>query len=87
MIEDGAKTVDAGVAVEAEMAEVLRDGVPVRLDKDRRCGESFHDVVDNDFHFWGENELNAMLQQGVNGTKPTGEIVQEFTILTNASKE
>ena len=82
LVEHGAKTVDAGVAVEAEG---IRDGVPFREEQDRMCGESFHDVPDNDFHFWGENKSNAMPQQGVNRGKPSGESVQEFTIISSSS--
>ena len=82
LVADGAKAVDAGVAVEAEMAEVIGDGVLFREDQDRMCGESVIDAPDNGFHFWGENELNTMPQQGVNRGKPSGESVQEFTILS-----
>ena len=64
LLEGGAKTVGAGV--EAERAGVVGDGVPVRVDHDRRDGMFVKDVPDDDLYFWGENELNALLQPGVN---------------------
>ena len=60
--ESGAKTVYAGVAVKAERAGVVGDGVPVRLDQDRRGDEFVEDAPDDGLHFWGENELNTLLQ-------------------------
>ena len=75
LLESGAKTVDAGVAVEAERVGVVGDGVPVRLDQDRGGGEFVADIPDDDLHFWGENEHNPLLQQGVSyegSIHPTG---------------
>ena len=45
------------------------------------------DAPDDGLHFWGEYEFNALLQQCVNGTEPSGEILQEFSVVPNASKE
>ena len=65
LVEDGAKIVDAGVAVEAEMPEVVRDGVPFRKDQDHIYGESFHDVPDNDLYFWDETNLTICLSRAL----------------------
>ena len=43
------------------------------------------DVPDDDLYFWGENELNALLQPGVNEAKPSGYIFPSISIVLNAS--
>ena len=62
LFESGAKTVDDGVPVEAERAGVVGNGVPVRINQDRKGSEFVEDAPDDDFHFRGENELNTLLQ-------------------------
>ena len=57
------------------------------MDQDRRGGELEEDAPDDGLHFRGKNEHNTMLQQDVNGAERDGEILQEFSIVPNASKE
>ena len=85
LFESRAKTVDAGIAVEVKRSGVVSDGVPVRVDQDQGGGEFVEDPADDGFHVRGENELNASLTQGVNGAEPSGKVLQEFTVVPNAS--
>ena len=45
------------------------------------------DAPDDDLHFWGDNEYNALFQQCVNGAEPSEEILQFFYVEPNASKK
>ena len=38
-------------------------------------------------HFRGENVLDALFQQGVNGTEASGNILLKYSIVSNALKE
>ena len=69
MLEGGAEIVDAGVAARAERAGVVGDSFAVHVDQDWRSGEFVEGVRDDYLLFWGENEMYALLQQGVNRTK------------------
>ena len=85
LFESRAKTVDAGVAVKAKRSGVVNNGVPVRVDQDRGSSEFVKDLADDSFHFRGENELNALFKQGVNGSEPSGKVLQEFSVVSDAS--
>ena len=65
LLEGGAEAVQSGVSVQAEGAGVIGDGVPVRVDQDRRTDEFSEELSDDGFHFWNENELNTLLEQAV----------------------
>ena len=65
LLEGGTEAVQAGVTVQAEGAGVVGDGVPVRVDQDRRTDEFSEELSDDGFHFWNENELNTLLEQAV----------------------
>ena len=87
LLEGNAKAVEAGVAVQAERAEVVGDGVPVRVDEDRRGGEFLEEWPDDGFHFRSENEFNTLLEQSINVAEPGGEIIQEFAVVPKASEK
>ena len=86
LFEGCADTVDAGIAVQAEGAGVVGDGVPVRIDQNRGSGE-FAELSDDGFRFRGEDELDTLLEQGFDGAKPSGNILQESVIVPNTSDE
>ena len=69
LLESGHQTVDDGIAIKAEKAGFLGDGVPVRGENARRGGEFVDDAPGAGPHFRGGNELNTLLQQGVNGRR------------------
>ena len=75
LFESRAKTVDAGVAVEAEGSGVVSDGVPIQVDQDRGGSDFMKDLADDGFYFRSENEDNALFEQGVNGSETSGKIL------------
>ena len=85
LLEGGAEAVQAGVTAQAEGAGVVGDSVPVRVDQDKRTGESSEELSDDGFHFRRENEFNALLEQGVNRAEPGGKVLPEFAVVPKAS--
>ena len=85
LLEGGAEAVQAGVTAQAEGAGVVGDSVPVRVDQDKRTGESSEELSDDGFHFRRENEFNALLKQGVNRAEPGGKVLPEFAVVPKAS--
>ena len=45
------------------------------------------DLGNDSFHFQVENELNALFEQGDNGSEPSGEGLQEIMVVSNASEK
>ena len=62
LLESRSKAVDASVAIEAERAGVVADGVPVGVDEDRWLGKFVEDGADGGFHGGGEVEGGALLE-------------------------
>ena len=62
LLESRSKAVDASVAVEAERAGVVGDGVPVKVDEDRWLGKFVGDRADGGFHGGGKVEGDALLE-------------------------
>ena len=87
LFESRAKTVDAGFAVEPKRSGVVGNGVPVRVGQDRGSSEFVKDLADDSFHFRGENELNALFDQVDSGSEPSGKVLQEFTVVSDASSK
>ena len=85
LLQGCAEIVDAGVAVEANGAGVVGDGVPVRVDQDRGGGEFVEGLTDDGFHFWGEDELNTLLEQGVDRKEPSGKVLEDFAVVPDDS--
>ena len=78
---------DAGVAVELKRSGVAGDGVPVRVDQDRGGTEFVKDLADDGFPFRGQNELNTLFEQDLNGSELCGKVLQEVTAVSDASKK
>ena len=85
LLEGSAETVDSGFALEVKKAGVFSDGVPVRVDQDWGGGHFVDDLAGGGFHLRGEGKLNTLFEQGVHGTEPSGKILEEFTVVLNAS--
>ena len=62
LLESRSKAVEANVAVEAERAGVVGDGVPVGVDEDRWLGQFVEDGADGGFHGGGEVEGGVLLE-------------------------
>ena len=62
LFEGGAETVDAGIAVGAEGERVVGDGVPVRVEQDRRSAEFMESFSDYDLHFRLKTNLTPSFQ-------------------------
>ena len=62
LLEGGTEAVQAGVTVQAEGAGVVGDGVPVRVDQDRRTDE-FSESSDDGFHFRSKTNLTPCLSR------------------------
>ena len=44
--------------------------------------------MSNDYlHVWGEDELDTLLQQGVDGTEPGRKVLEEFAVVADASEK
>ena len=80
------RNVDAAVAVKAKGAGVVGDGIPVRLDQiGGGVGEFVEGLADDGFRLRCEDELNTLLAQGVDGTEPSGKILEAVSVVPNAS--
>ena len=57
LFEGGAETVHTDIAVEEERAGVVSDGVSVRVDEGRRCGQLSEQLPHNGFHGTGKDKV------------------------------
>ena len=68
LLEGRAEAIAAGVAVQAEGAGVVGDGVPVGEDQDRISGKVVENLAYCCFHGRGEGEVDPLLEQGRGGS-------------------
>ena len=83
MLKGCAEAVDAGVAVQVEKGEVVGDAVPVhRLDHNRWTGDFVQFFFGQLLPFPSEDELDTSHEQGIDGTEPSGNILEEVCCST-----
>ena len=64
LLEGGAESIAAGVAVQTERARVVGDGVPVREDQEWRGGEVAEKLAYDGFHGRGDVIFDPLLEPG-----------------------
>ena len=87
MLEGFAKAVLAGVAVQAKRTGVVGNGMPVRVDQDRRGGDFLEELANDGFRSLAIHELDTLLEEGVDGAEASGHVGNVLAEVTDTSQE